>query len=415
MNDVERSLRECKASAEFLRTTSLAQRNDALQAMAETLDQQRPVLLAANAKDMQAAKDLSSAMQDRLLLNDARIDSMIKGLREIIALPDPIASRRPFSQPPSGIQVYKQRIPLGVILMIYEARPNVAVDAAALTLKADNAVLLRGGKEANHSNRAIHEFWQQALKVAEIPGAAISILTDTGREQMRELLQQEAFIDLVIPRGGQGLIEFVAEHSRIPVIRHYKGVCHLYVDAQADLAMAEQLLIDGKCSRPGVCNALETLLLHADIAEDFIPRLQRIAERQSLQLFAEAYTAKKLLKANVIDEQGYDIEYLDKKLSMKIVNSFQEALVHIGRHGSQHTEVICTENPETAEHFLRAVDASAVMVNASSRFNDGGELGLGAEIGIATTKLHAYGPMGLESLTAEKFVVLGRGEVRHPL
>lgn len=415
MNDVERSLRECKASAEFLRTTSLAQRNRALQAMAETLDQQRPVLLAANAKDMQAAKDLSSAMQDRLLLNDARIDSMIKGLREIIELPDPIASRRPFSQPPSGIQVYKQRIPLGVILMIYEARPNVAVDAAALTLKAGNAVLLRGGKEANHSNRAIHELWQQALKVAEIPGAAISILTDTGREQMRELLQQEAFIDLVIPRGGQGLIEFVAEHSRIPVIRHYKGVCHLYIDAQADLAMAEHLLIDGKCSRPGVCNALETLLLHADIAEDFIPRLQRIAERQSLQLFAETHTAKKLAKADIIDEHGYDIEYLDRKLSVKIVNSIQEALAHIGRHGSQHTEVICTENPETAEHFLRAVDASAVMVNASSRFNDGGELGLGAEIGIATTKLHAYGPMGLESLTAEKFVVLGRGEVRHPL
>ena len=415
MNDVERSLTECKASAEFLRTTSLAQRNRTLQAMAETLDQQRPVLLAANAKDMQVAKELSSAMQDRLLLNDARIDSMIKGLREIIELPDPIASRRPFSQPPSGIQVYKQRIPLGVILMIYEARPNVAVDAAALTLKAGNAVLLRGGKEANHSNRAIHELWQQALNVAEIPGAAISILTDTGHEQMRELLQQEAFIDRVIPRGGQGLIEFVAEHSRIPVIRHYKGVCHLYVDAQADLAMAEQLLIDGKCSRPGVCNALETLLLHADIAEAFIPRLQRIAEHQSLQLFAETYTAKKLAKASVIDEQGYDIEYLDKKLSVKIVNSIQEALAHIARHGSQHTEVICTDNPESAEHFLRAVDASAVMVNASSRFNDGGELGLGAEIGIATTKLHAYGPMGLESLTAEKFVVLGRGEVRHPL
>lgn len=413
MNEFTHSLQACKASAELLRTTPAAKRDQALQAMATILDQQRVKLLAANAEDMRAARALSSAMQDRLLLNDARIDSMIKGLHEIMALPDPIAGRRPFSQPPSGIQVYKQRIPLGVILMIYEARPNVAVDAAALTLKAGNAVLLRGGKEATHSNRAIHQLWQQALASAEIASEAITILTDTGREQMRELLQQEAYIDLVIPRGGQGLIEFVAEHSRIPVIRHYKGVCHLYVDASANLDMAEQLLIDGKCSRPGVCNALETLLLHADVVEAFLPRLQYVADHHSLTLFAEENTAARIANAIAIDEAGYDIEYLDKKLSVRIVKDIQQAITHIARHGSQHTEVICTENTEAAEHFLRAVDASAVMVNASSRFNDGGELGLGAEIGIATTKLHAYGPMGLESLTTEKFVVLGQGEIRH--
>lgn len=415
MSDISNSLQHTKSSAALLRRTSEAERNALLQHMATLLAAHKEALLAANGKDMNAAAELNAAIRDRLLLNDARVAAMIKGLNDVVALPDPLPQRRAFSSPPSGIQVYKQRIPLGVILMIYEARPNVAVDAAALAIKSGNAILLRGGKEAAHSNRFIGQLWQQALADVGLPVDAIHVLTDTGRDEMRELLQQDHFIDLVIPRGGEGLIRFVAEHSRIPVIRHYKGVCHLYVDTQADLAMAERLLIDGKVSRPGVCNALETVLIHADRAAEFLPKLQELAENNELALFAERATADKLPGCTPIADEGYDVEYLDKKLSVKLVSNVQDAIAHIARHGSQHTEVICTENQETAELFLRAVDASAVMVNASSRFNDGGELGLGAEIGIATTKLHAYGPMGLESLTTEKFVVMGHGEVRHPL
>lgn len=413
MNDLISTLISCKKSSHSLRISSLTSRQNILRTMTTLLDQKRAQLLLENAKDISAATDITPALKDRLLLDDTRIDGIIEGLNSLLALPDTLGTRRPFAEPASGIQVYKQRIPLGVILMIYEARPNVAVDAAALALLTGNAILLRGGKEATYSNRFIGQLWHAALQKNNVNESSVCILTDTGREAMQALLQRDDLIDLVIPRGGEGLIRFVAEHSRIPVIRHYKGVCHLYIDKDADLDMATQLLIDGKCSRPGVCNALETLILHRDIVTSFKVKLEAIANEHEVQLYADENGSRFLANAIVIDEEGYNTEHLSKKLSVKIVDDLASAIAHIANHGSQHTEVICTQNSDTAERFLNAVDASAVMVNASSRFNDGGQLGLGAEIGIATTKLHAYGPMGLESLTAEKYVVLGQGQVRH--
>ncbi len=404
------------AASQRLSSLSLERRNAVLLAMADAVERDRDVLLAANQHDLDAAqqRQLSTALIDRLTLTPARITALADSLRAVAALPDPIGGRRPFSTPASGISVFKQRIPLGVILMIYEARPNVAVDAAALCFKAGNACLLRGGSEARHSNAALARCWQTVLAAQQLPADTITILTDCSHDEVQQILQWDDVIDLVIPRGGETLIRSVAANSRIPVIRHYKGVCHLFVDEDADFDMATALLIDGKCSRPGVCNALETLLVHRNIAARWLPLAAQALQDQQVQLRGCEQTRAILPGIAAATDADWDTEYLDKILSIRIVDDLDAAIAHIRQHGSRHSEVICTRNPEHAERFLNEVDASVVLVNASSRFNDGGELGLGAEIGIATTKLHAYGPMGLDALTAEKFVVQGHGEVRHP-
>lgn len=313
---------------------------------------------------------------------------------------------------PNGIRVQKVRVPLGVIAMIYEARPNVTAEAAALCLKAGNGVILRGGSEAIHSNTAIAHALAAALKANGVPPAAVTVLTDLRREAMLELLQLHELIDLAIPRGGEGLIRFVAEHARVPVIKHYKGVCHLFVDASADPVKALDLLVDGKCSRPSACNSLETLLVHQDIAADFLPRAAQALAERGVQLRADTRAQPLLPGSTAASEDDYAAEFLDLVLAVCVVDDLDAAIAHIRTYTSDHTEVITTEDVASAERFVNALRSAVVMVNASSRFSDGGQLGLGSEIGISTTRLHAYGPMGLEALTVERFVVRGEGQVR---
>ncbi|MGO1068215.1 glutamate-5-semialdehyde dehydrogenase [Lysobacter sp. CA199] len=390
-----------------------------IEAMAAQLDAQRDAILTANAEDLQRgqAAGLSAAMQDRLKLDPVRLAAIAAALREVAAQDDPLGTVTRRDTRPNGLVIERQRVPLGLIAMIYEARPNVTADAAALCLKAGNAVLLRGGSEARASNAAIAACLHAALRERGLPIAAVSLIEDTAREHVLELLQLSDLIDLAIPRGGESLIRFVAEHARVPVIKHYKGVCHLYVDRAADAELALNLLVDGKASRPGVCNALETLLVHRDIAADFVPRALAALTARGVQVRGCERTRALASAASVdigeADEADYAAEYLDLIIAARVVDDLDQALAHIERFGSDHTEVIATADAATAEAFVRRTRSSAVMVNASSRFNDGGQLGLGAEIGISTTRLHAYGPMGVESLTIERFVVRGEGQVRH--
>lgn len=387
-----------------------------LRAMAKAVDSGRAGILAANAGDMQRAEDagITGAMLDRLMLDDARIDGIVQAIDEIAALPDPVGQVTRSETHANGMTVEKVRIPLGLIAMIYEARPNVTADAAALCLRAGNAVLLRGGSEARESNIAIARCLHAALAEFDLPAEAVALVEDTAREHVLELLQLTDLVDLAIPRGGERLIRFVAENARVPVIKHYKGVCHLYVDAAADPVTATRLAVDGKLSRPGVCNALETLLVHADIAEAWLPDALATLVRGGAEIRGCERTQALFADAKPATEEDYDAEYLAPILAVRVVDSINDAIAHIQRHTSDHTETICSEDQAAADRFVRAIRSSAVMVNASSRFNDGGQLGLGAEIGISTTRLHAYGPMGLESLTIERWVVRGAGQVRHP-
>ena len=407
---------QARAAAAVLAASDGATRRRLIEAMAAQIDAQAEQVLAANAADLARGREagLSPAMLDRLRLDPARLAAIADAMREVAAQADPLGEVTRREQRPNGLIIERQRVPLGLIAMIYEARPNVTADAAALCLKAGNAVLLRGGSEARDSNRAIAACLHAALREQGLPEAAATLIEDTAREHVLELLQLSDLIDLAIPRGGEGLIRFVAEHARVPVIKHYKGVCHLYVDRAADPERALALLIDGKTSRPGVCNALETLLVHADIAPGFLPRALAALAARGVEVRgcerSRAYSDA-VLRAS---EADYDAEYLDLILSLRVVDDLDAALAHIARHGSDHTEVIVTEDVAAAEAFVRRTRSSAVMVNASSRFNDGGQLGLGAEIGISTTRLHAYGPMGVESLTIERYVVRGAGQVRHP-
>ena len=407
---------QARAAAAVLAASDGATRRRLIESMAAQVDAQAEQVLAANAADLARGREagLSPAMLDRLRLDPARLAAIADALREVAAQADPLGEVTRREQRPNGLIIERQRVPLGLIAMIYEARPNVTADAAALCLKAGNAVLLRGGSEARDSNRAIAACLHAALREQGLPEAAATLIEDTAREHVLELLQLSDLIDLAIPRGGEGLIRFVAEHARVPVIKHYKGVCHLYVDRAADPERALALLIDGKTSRPGVCNALETLLVHADIAPGFLPRALAALAARGVEVRgcerSRAYSDA-VLRAS---EADYDAEYLDLILSLRVVDDLDAALAHIARHGSDHTEVIVTEDVAAAEAFVRRTRSSAVMVNASSRFNDGGQLGLGAEIGISTTRLHAYGPMGVESLTIERYVVRGAGQVRHP-
>ena len=393
-----------------------ATRRALIEGMAVRLEAGREAILAANSDDMMraAAAGAGKATLDRLMLDPMRVQGIADALREVAAQADPLGATTRREVRPNGIVVERQRIPLGLIAMIYEARPNVTAEAAALCLKAGNAVLLRGGSEAAASNAAIAACLHAALRDAGLPEAAVSLVGDTAREHVLELLQLSDLIDLAIPRGGESLIRFVAEHARVPVIKHYKGVCHLYVDRAADIDTAIGLLIDGKASRPGVCNALETLLVHRDIAADFLPRA--LAELRARGVEVRGDEATRAFDGGVAaaSEDDYAAEFLDLVIAVRVVESLDEAVAHVRRHGSDHTEVIATQDAMAADAFVRAIRSSAVMVNASSRFNDGGQLGLGAEIGISTTRLHAYGPMGVESLTIERFVVRGEGQLRHP-
>ncbi len=414
MSDIRTQALQCRQAAQVLAQLPTAARNDLLQAMALALEEDADAILAANAQDLAAAeaKGVGTAMLDRLRLDPARLAGVATAVREVALLPDPVGQVTRDDVRPNGIRVQKVRVPLGVIAMIYEARPNVTADAAALCIKAGNGVILRGGSEAIHSNTAIAAALKRALAAAGVPEAALTLVEDLRRETMLELLQLSDIIDLAIPRGGEGLIRFVAEHARVPVIKHYKGVCHLFVDADADIGQALALLIDGKCSRPSACNALETLLVHQDIAGEFLPRAAAALRERSVELRGD--DASRALVADMIPatDADWDTEYLDLVLAVRVVDDLQAAIGHIQRHTSDHTEVIATRTPANAEAFVAALRSAVVMVNASSRFSDGGQLGLGAEIGISTTRLHSYGPMGLEALTVERFVVRGEGQVR---
>ena len=402
-------------AAQSIAALDSAQREGLIGAMADAIEADRAGILSANASDLQRARDAGTrgAMLDRLMLDDPRISGIVAALREISRLPDPVGQVTRSVTRPNGLVVERVRVPFGLIAMIYEARPNVTADAAALCLKAGNAVILRGGSEALASNQAIAGSLHRAMRECGVPEAALVLIEDPAREHMLELLQLTDIVDLAIPRGGEGLIRFVADHARVPVIKHYKGVCHLYVDRAADADLALRLLIDGKTSRPGVCNALETLLVHADIAPSFLPEALEALAGKQVQVRGDESTCSMSPAVAAATEDDYAAEFLDLILAVRVVDSMDEAIAHIRCFGSDHTEVIATSDHAAAEKFVRSLRSSAVMVNASSRFNDGGELGLGAEIGISTTRLHAYGPMGLESLTIERYVVRGVGQVRH--
>ena len=405
----------CRDAAQAVAALSTQAKNALLRAMADALDADAPTILAANAEDLRAAeaKGIAGAMLDRLKLDPARLAGIANAVREVATLPDPVGMVTRRETRPNGLSIERVRVPLGVIAMIYEARPNVTADAAALCLKAGNGVILRGGSEAVRSNVAIGGALKRALEAHGLAAAAITLVDDLRRETMLELLQLNDIVDLAIPRGGEGLIRFVAEHARVPVIKHYKGVCHLYVDAAADLDLALDLLLDGKVSRPGVCNALETLLVHADVADAFLPRAAAMLAERGVQLRADPRALARMPGAVPAHEDDWDAEFLDLILAVRVVDTLDDAIAHIRRHGSDHTELIATRDEAAAARFVHALRSAVVMVNASSRFSDGGELGLGAEIGISTTRLHAYGPMGAESLTIERFVVRGAGQTRN--
>ncbi|GHH55569.1 MULTISPECIES: glutamate-5-semialdehyde dehydrogenase [Gammaproteobacteria] len=414
-SDIKTLALQCRDAAQTLATLSSDAKRALLESMAAVLEDDADAILAANAKDLDAAREkgTGNAMLDRLALDPKRLAGIAAALREVAALPDPVGLVTREDVRPNGIRVQKVRVPLGVIAMIYEARPNVTADAAALCIKAGNGVILRGGSEAIHSNTAIAAALKRALAAAGVPEAALTLVTDLRRETMLELLQLNDIVDLAIPRGGEGLIRFVAEHARVPVIKHYKGVCHLFVDASADIDLAVRLLVDGKVSRPAACNSLETLLVHADIAPAFLPRAAEALRGYKVELRGDDATRALVPGIAPATDEDYAAEYLDLVLAVRVVPGLQAAIDHIRHYGSDHTEVIATGDAGNAEAFVQALRSAVVMVNASSRFSDGGELGLGAEIGISTTRLHSYGPMGLEALTVERFVVRGEGQTRN--
>lgn len=416
MTDIKTLALQCRDAATAIASLPTQAKNALLRAMADALLADEAVILAANARDIEAAaaKGIGSAMLDRLRLDTARLQGIAAAVREVAELPDPVGQVTRAYDRPNGIHVERVRVPLGVIAMIYEARPNVTADAAALCLKAGNAVILRGGSEAIHSNTAVAASLKRALRDAGLPEAVLTLVGDLRRETILELIQLSDTIDLVIPRGGEGLIRFVAEHARVPVIKHYKGVCHQYVDAGADEELALALLVDGKVSRPSACNALETLLVHRDIAPSFLPKAAVALRARGVDLRVDEAGRAWIPDAAAATEEDFAAEFLDLVLAIGVVDDLDAAIAHIRRHTSDHTEVIVTRDPAHADAFVHALRSAVVMVNASSRFSDGGELGLGAEIGISTTRLHSYGPMGLEALTVERFVVRGEGQVRHP-
>jgi len=391
------------------------EKNALLNAMADAIEANSAAIIRENSKDIEAgrAKGLADAMLDRLLLTEQGIKDISSAIREIVTLTDPVGDMANLSLRPNGMQVGKMRIPLGVIAMIYEARPNVTAEAAALCIKSGNAVILRGGSEAIHSNLALANCLHQVLTEQSIDKNIVSVIPDTSRSVIEELLKQSETIDLVIPRGGEGLIRYVSENSRIPVIQHFKGVCHLFIDKYADLSKAVNILVNGKTQRPSACNSIETVLVHTDIAEQFLPLAAKaLADAANVKIHACENSLNYFSDAEQATDDDYHAEYLAQEIAVKVVTGFSDAIAHINEFTSDHTEVIVTQDTSRSQQFIRQINSSVVMVNASSRFSDGNQLGLGSEIGISTSKLHAYGPMGLESLTTEKFVVYGDGQIR---
>lgn len=410
-------LAQAKAAREAARgmaRASAAQKDRALLAMAEGLEAGQDKVLKANELDLEAAKsaELSGALLDRLILNPQRVRAMADGLRELVALPDPVGGLESEWVRPSGLRVGRMRVPLGVIGMVYEARPNVTADAAGLCLKSGNAVILRGGSESLHSNRAIGELVARSLAQSGLPEAAVQVIATADRQAVTELLTLDGWIDCVIPRGGNKLLKWVAETATVPVIQHGEGNCHVYVDQPADLAMAAEIVFNAKVQRPGVCNAAETLLVHEGVAAAFLPGMLARLAAAKVELRGDEAVRKLYPAAKPATEQDWATEYLDLILAVRVVPGLDAALDHVARYGSGHSEAIVTSEYVHAERWLREVDAAAVLVNASTRLVDGGQFGLGAEIGISTQKLHARGPMGLRELTTTKFVVRGQGQIR---
>ncbi|MGC4065822.1 MAG: glutamate-5-semialdehyde dehydrogenase [Polyangiaceae bacterium] len=414
MSTLLNQAKQARTAARVLARLGRAEKDAALKSISAALRANVERIGRRNAIDIQKAKSagLSSAMIDRLTMSPKVVESTAAGVDYIVGLEDPVGQRRETVRRPNGMLVARQRIPLGVIGMIYESRPNVTVDAAALCLKSGNAVLLRGGKEAQATNQVLGEILREALATAGLPSGAVQIVSAESRDTIGELIGLAGFVDLVIPRGGEGLIRFVTENAKVPVIQHYKGVCHLFLDVGCDVEMAKALAINGKVQRPGVCNALECLLVHEEDAQRILPEVAAALEKEQVELRGCEKTRAIWPAAKPATSEDWGREYLEKIIAVRVVANLDEALDHVATYGSNHTEVICTPSYENANRWVREVDASCVAVNASSRFNDGGQLGLGAEIGISTSKLHAYGPMGLESLTTEKWVVFGEGQVR---
>ena len=411
---IAKMAKEARKAAREVAKLSTTVKNDVLLRTAERIIEARGKLQEENEKDLKKAKDkgVTSAFMDRLRLSDKVIDSMADGLRDVAALPDPVGEVPKMWKRPNGLTVGRVRIPLGVIGMIYESRPNVTIDAAGLCLKAGNAIILKGGSDALYSNLALGSILQEVLTGFSVPGEAVQVVSTTDRAAVTELLKREEEIDVIIPRGGEGLIRFVAEHSRIPVLKHYKGVCHVYIDKGADLNMAKEVCFNSKVQRPGVCNAMEGMLVHRDIADEFLPLMAESFKDAGVELRGCERTCRLVPFARAAVDEDWGKEFLDLVLAVKVVDGMDEAMDYIARYGSNHTDAIVTRDYARARRFLSEVDASLVIVNASTRFNDGGQLGLGAEIGISTSKLHAYGPMGLEELTTTKFIAFGNGQIR---
>lgn len=405
---------EGRKAALELQSISAQKITEALQIMAKLLENEADNLKIENRKDLDSAKEkgLSSAMIDRLTLSDKAIKAMINGLNEVAQLKSPVGTRFDERTRPNGTRIYKMKVPIGVVGIIYESRPNVTVDAAAICLKSHNAVILRGGSEAIHSNMALASLFSKAILQAGLPQKAVQIISTTNREAIELLLTKNDYIDLIIPRGGEGLIRMVTEKSHIPVIKHYNGICHIYVAADADIKKAVPVIINAKVQRPGTCNAMETLLLDADLPQQ--SKLLIIEEllNKGVTLFADPQTAKLSASIKEATEENWRTEYLDLRLSVRTVNGLKQAIDHINTYGSHHTDSILTESKQNADTFLRMVDSASVMVNASTRLSDGGEYGMGCEIGISTEKLHARGPMGVEDLTTYKWIVEGEGQIR---
>jgi len=405
---------QARRAARQMAAAETAAKNTALLAMADAIEHDRDRLIAENRKDLDAGRQngLDDALLDRLTLNTDRIAGMAEGLRQIAALPDPVGEITDLNYRPSGIQVGRMRVPLGVIGIIYESRPNVTADAAGLCLKSGNAAILRGGSEAIHSNKAIAVCIQSGLKQAGLPEDAVQVVETVDRAAVGALITLKQYVDVIVPRGGKGLIERISAEATIPVIKHLHGVCHVYIDDQADLVKAVPVAFNAKTHRYGVCNAMETLLVARGVAKDVLPTLGKMYQDKGVELRGCAATQKILPGIKAATETDWQEEYLAPILAIRIVDGLEQAIEHIGQYGSQHTDSIVTENISRARRFLREVDSSSVMVNASTRFADGFEYGLGAEIGISTDKLHARGPVGLEGLTSVKFIVLGDGHVR---
>ena len=411
---VIRMARKAKQASQKLAKLSSTVKNEALLKMAQILETHKDKILKLNHKDivLAKAKGLPLALIDRLILNEKRIKQMCGGLRQIAQLEDPVGKIESMWRRPNGLLIGRMRVPLGVIGIIYESRPNVTVDAAGLCLKAGNAVILRGGSEAINSNIALIDALSEAIQEVGLPGECIQLVRTTDRKAVGEMLKLNEYIDVIIPRGGESLIKMVTENSTIPVIKHYKGVCHVYVDEEADLKMAEKIAFNAKVQRPGVCNAMETLLVAEKIADKFLPVVIRKLQEAGVEIRGDEKTCKISPNVKRATEEDWSTEYLDLILSVKVVSGIDEAIAHINRYGSHHSDAIITNSYIKSRKFLREVDSAAVYVNASTRFTDGGEFGLGAEIGISTDKLHARGPMGVKELTTTKFIILGEGQIR---